>query len=449
MNKSLFLATIVASLATVFVGVSKGQTTLTLGTVSSVTSVTCPTIGGVSFPTGTACYTGTVTNCPGPDEVGTIDTIGFTYGILNSTGTAGTIVFFNGSDGTGIAQTLNADAVYYSSSPQDFQTVEVVWQSSSGGPAAWEQTQTGTTTPPTSIKASACRPATLLHWIRCGNTSSNTCSSGQTNIYTGGGMCAEGASAGSAAIGYSLAEYGASNYLDNVELMSGPPLSEIDQGCDPANSTQTPTICTGTGTDAFCNNGGEGSWKAPLLYQSPAPSGIDFWTNLTASQQDQPQYCTVNTTYDSDFKIMSIVDGITGSGADSTFDYPDTAMAGWLCAYSPATNSVCGGSNPTGNNTPPEGELFYMKVTANPLHAYRVDSCSNLQGDLTSEGVEGSVSTVPAFYSGGQCPSGATAVRNDMVNNCVPQTHGSRFRRRLSHGASMDWIHAEMKDAVK
>jgi hypothetical protein len=42
-------------------------------------------------------------------------------------------------------------------------------------------------------------------------------------------MCALGDSAGSAAIAYSLAYYGAGSYLDNVELLSGPVLSDIEQ----------------------------------------------------------------------------------------------------------------------------------------------------------------------------------------------------------------------------
>jgi len=44
-------------------------------------------------------------------------------------------------------------------------------------------------------------------------------------------MCALGDSAGSAAVAYSLAYYNAGSYFDNVELLSGPVLSDIEQGC--------------------------------------------------------------------------------------------------------------------------------------------------------------------------------------------------------------------------
>jgi hypothetical protein len=213
-----------------------------------------------------------------------------------------------------------------------------------------------------------------------------------------------------------MAEYGAGNYMDNVELMSGPVMSDIEKGCSP--STSTPTVCTGTGSDSYCNNGGEGGWQAPLNYQPPANGAIDYWTGLTTNR-NVPVACTVNTTYNTQFKDMSIVDGITGSGADATFSYSHTAVAGWLCAYS-ASNSVCTtATNPTANNSPVEGELFYTHVSANPLNVYRVDGCAS-----NSEGIEVTGSMVPASVNGlASCSSGQTVLQKDMVTNCVAQTH--------------------------
>ena len=57
-------------------------------------------------------------------------------------------------------------------------------------------------------------------------------------------MCAQGFSAGSGALGYALAWYGAATsaeyHLDKVALLSGPVFSDIEQGCeDPIPPPQT------------------------------------------------------------------------------------------------------------------------------------------------------------------------------------------------------------------
>jgi hypothetical protein len=405
MNKLVSIVLLLGSLAIAFVALAQAEVQLPLGQVNNfVTDQNCPSVAGGPFPSGTVCYSGTVGSCSGTAA------IGFTYGVLNTGGGAsGTIVFFNGADGTGLDPAFNVDAVTYND--MGFQTVEVVWQSASGGPAAWEQSGAGTA--PTSIKNAACRPATLLNWIF----------NGTKKVYTSGGKCAQGASAGSAAIAYSMAEYGASDYLDNVEFISGPPLANIKDGCDPG--TASASVCSNS--DTFCNNGGEGGWVVPYKYVYPANSAIDFWTGLISVEKDPPQFCTttnMTTTLSSEFQTMSIVDGITGINADATLNYPSTAMGAWLCAYNTVANNTCGGTNPTGNNSPAEGELYYSSVSANPLHVYRVDLCSN------SENVESPNSLVPANLGGlGHCAlSGQTAITTDMINNCVPQTHGSRFR---------------------
>jgi hypothetical protein len=124
----------------------------------------------------------------------------------------GTIVFFGGGDGTEVNFNSYITPQPNSYNSLGFQTVQVVW----GAP--WEQNGTGG--PPSSIKDAACRPAAILDWVfHLGH------------VYNGGGRCAQGGSAGSAAIAYSMAEYGEYNYLDNVELTSGPVLSDIALGC--------------------------------------------------------------------------------------------------------------------------------------------------------------------------------------------------------------------------
>src|SRR5262249_13398005 len=137
----------------------------------------------------------------------------------------------------------------------------------------WGQatTQTG---PTYNVKLAACRPATLLNHIY------NRFFTAVKAITPSAGMCAQGFSAGSAAIAYSLAWYGGGDdlnrvYLDKVELLSGPVLSDIKQGCDVPSAE----VCacgnpiTGVGSP-WCQLSGPGGtqppWFAPISYSSEA-----------------------------------------------------------------------------------------------------------------------------------------------------------------------------------
>lgn len=327
-----------------------------------VDSVTCPS----GFDTGTACYSSTV-SCPN-----TLD-IGFTYGVVNRGGTDGTIVFFNGQYGTTVGFAAYVPA--YTPPQHDFQTVQVIWAT------AWEDTENGRGT---NVKTAACRPATLMDWLL-----------NQKNVYSGGGMCAQGASAGSAAVAYSLAEYGAYRYLKHVDLESGPVLSDISVGCNPASPLET--VCPG----ADCLTGGEGSWTDSPLYVNGGQGVVSTWTGASGTNQ-----CVIGTrisqTQFAAWKAMSIVDGLTGSQADSTLAYPHTSVGGWLCSK-PAGCS----SSSCQNNSAAEGQLFYQNVTT-PVSVYRVDSCNGLEG--VDEG------TVPQLNN----ETGFQAIVTDMVDHCGP-----------------------------
>ena len=106
------------------------------------------------------------------------------------TGSQGTIVFFSGGNGEIPAKEPDYEG--------KFQIVDIVWDTpwESGG-----DTQSGSTTGSTSILYAACRPATALKYVYT-NASLN-------NSNGNGAMCAQGASAGSAAIAYSMVWYGA------------------------------------------------------------------------------------------------------------------------------------------------------------------------------------------------------------------------------------------------
>lgn len=334
---------------------------LPLGTVHTpVKSVNCPN----GYDVGTICYSSTV-SCPNTND------IDFTYGIVNSAGKDGTIVFFNGSDGTtvGFSQFVQA----YTPPAHNYQTVQVVWET------PWEETGNGTGS---SLKAAACRPATLMNWLL-----------NQKNVYNGGGMCAQGSSAGGAAIAYSLAEYGANQYLNHVELESGPVLSDVSLGCN--LSSKTVTVCPGN----ECLTGREGSWPDSPIYIDGNQNAVSTWTG-TQGQNACASGNGISQSQYSAWKSMSIVDGLGGSQADSTFSYSKTSISGWLCSKPQGCNSSW-----CQNNSAAQGQLFYQNVTS-AKSVYRVDNC---QG---TEGVE--QGTVPEFNG----ESGLQAIISDMVSQC-------------------------------
>ena len=170
---------------------------------------------------------------------------------------------------------------------------------------AWATQWEDTSLPTKSVKTAACRAATLLNFF-------------DQNFYEGnGGMCAQGFSAGSAEIAYSLTAYGSSNYLDKVELLSGPVFSDIAQGC---MVPQAPPV---TG----CAPGQFGCVGAPWLDKPQYVAAIQPLVGILTGHKCQsktPTSLQDNATW----KAMSIVDGTTAP----SFVYPKTAMAGWLCS---------------------------------------------------------------------------------------------------------------------
>jgi hypothetical protein len=217
-------------------------------------------------------------------------------------------------------------------------------------------------------------------------------------MYTTGGMCAQGASAGSAALAYSVAWYGAADattgYLDKLELVSGPVFSDIAQGCEvPAppngvNICQTnPTYCVGWPTG--------GQVESPS-YIGGAQYAVESWTGDTSCRGSSP---TGTTSYNN-WLAQSIVNGPNGGGA--SYSYPNTAMQAWLCS------SDVQGVN---NNSAPEGWLFYSQVGSSSnrpigFSVTAVGTCSDPEG--VGQGV---VSAGP--YQG---MTGFAAITQDMAD---------------------------------
>ncbi|MGA8763753.1 MAG: hypothetical protein WB562_12880 [Candidatus Sulfotelmatobacter sp.] len=325
------------------------QSPLPLGSVTGIAALhPCP----MGYFPGASCFEATV-SCPN-----TLD-IRVTYGFINPEGVPrGMVVFFNGSGGTTPYGGSNRGRAYTETYAQaGFQIVQSAWETD------WEDSGISSAR---SVKTAACRPATLLNYFH-------------QILYEGdGGMCAQGASAGSAALAYILSWYGGSNYLDKVELLSGPVLSDIEQGCAMPKA----------GAVSVCSPGQFGCEGAPWVdkpqYVQGAQLAVSSWTGHTC----QPANQTLPAT-NASWKAMSIVDG---SNAPD-YSYPQTALAGWLCS-----NGL--------NNSAAEGQIFYQKFSSRAQTAEyslnRVDGCGG------SEGLDVGTTT--------RGQNGFTAISSDMTD---------------------------------
>jgi hypothetical protein len=354
-RKCLFAALVAAFVGMVFGAVPAvaQRAPLSLGTISSRNIVKLKACPAGYYP-GMTCFRGQVDNCPNTGS------LGFTYGYQDPQGeTLGTVVFLEGGGGTSAYD----DPTYAQKYLQNgYQVVYAAWDND------WELTNNDAP----SIKYAACRPATLLNYI-------------YDNLYSRGGMCAQGSSAGSGALGYVLAWYGGSSYLDNVELLSGPVFGDIKQGCEVPNAP-TVNVCA---TGQFGCDGAQ--WP-------DSPAYVDGDENLIRNWSSQPSCNAGKTTsafVNSLWKGMSIVDGTN----NPSFSYPHTALAGYLCSN---VDSVQ-------NNSAAQGEFFYQQFTnAGQTAEYSVTRINNCSG---SEGV-----------TDGQTPQGETgftAISDHMMSACI------------------------------
>ncbi len=320
----------------------------------------CPT----GYYPGMTCYSGKVQSCQFADD------LGFTYGYETPSGDlAGTIVLLEGGGGTNPYMDPDYAQTYLQ---EGYQVVYLAWDTD------WEFTGSGTGS---SIKYAACRPATFLQYI-------------SQNLYSRGGMCAQGDSAGSGAVAYALAWYGEGSFLDNVELLSGPVFGDIEQGCVVPNAS----------TVEVCSAGQYGcvgsQWPDSPAYVDGDEGEVADWSGISGCNGGRKTSDFANDGW----KAMSIVDGTD----DPSFNYPTTGVAGWLCSN----------DNSVQNNSAAEGEFFYQQfTTSNQTAAYSVTRINSCQG------VEG--------VSGGELPDGQNgfdAISNNMLGACFKR-HDRRSRR--------------------
>jgi hypothetical protein len=371
------------------------------------------------------CYVATVT-CPNTAS------LNMTFGYLSPVGVVpgvtqafGVIVIVSGGRGLGPdAEENNYAKDYFAAG---YEIVEFGWADD------WEKISDpipkGTYG---NIQNAACRPATFLNYVYSNIFPSVLQSNSRA------GMCEHATSAGSAAAVYSLAYYGAGSYLDNVELISGPVLSDIEQGCQvppPSNVT----VCGQTNY----NGGQYGCQLGTGLTWNLAPTYVDGQVSLAAGWTNDPSCAngigqTTTPQSQAQWLKQSIVDqyATTGQGANPTFNYASTGMSGWLCR-SVVNNSgydcAANGNNNSQycpNNSSTQGQIFYANIgqSNSPAHydVYAVDSC------ISAEGVaDGTVTGFyPAVFGPPNYISGKHAVTYDMIGyapnipaQCVHRPH--------------------------
>jgi hypothetical protein len=302
------------------------------------------------------CYTATVTNCPSYQNGVTIPMLNALVAVSTPTNWNNGTIFLHGG-GTG-EYYFDADyngtsyaTEYYNAG---FQVVQIAWAGD------WSN---NTSTPPVTVKAmkyDACRPATILNYVY---TSPLVHLLGATN----GAMCAQGHSAGSAAMAFALSWYGASSYLNDVVLTSGPVYSDIEAGCQyPAAPQYVPQItvcpagqfgCIGNSWTEYTQYLNDGTSAAVAENTYPG-ANCNNYENITGTQG----YTTA--TQNQDWHTMSI----NSSGA--SYSYPKTSLYAFLCSPT---------SQDSPNNSAAQGQLFYQNFTSasHPLNygVYRVDNC--------------------------------------------------------------------------
>jgi hypothetical protein len=305
-----------------------------IGSMGTVTSTSC-TPGFDSLMT---CFRSTVT-CPNVSP-----NLGLTFGYeVDPTKTYnGTVVMLAGSGGTAPSTEpteLQFIQHYYAAG---YEVIQLAWDDE------WENSSDPPYPPGSygNIQYAACRPATFLNYIY------NTPLLFNRDLnHPHAGMCAQGKSAGSAAIAYALAWYGAGDpttlsggYLDNVELLAGPPLGDIYEGCEYPHDGAV-TVC-GPGMDWIdaCTGWPGGGIPIPPVYADPARTGVREWTNI-------PQ-CGGTTTDTSTWNPIWRAESIVAPPVNlQQFTYPNTSMEAWLCASSKTPM----------NNTTPQGYYFYKR----------------------------------------------------------------------------------------
>jgi hypothetical protein len=296
-----------------------------LGRVTDIQPVACPT----GFASGSSCQHLTIQSC-----ANTLDA-GVTIGTKAPAGSKGTIVLFAGSNGTrplggGFASDYYKDG---------YTVIDTMWDA-----PGWESTGQ---TP--NILEGACRPATLINYL------SQTAK---------GAFCAQGHSAGSSALAYSMTEYGI-DQLNHVELVSGPVMSDMEKGCETPDAPPITVVPT---------NG------APYIN---GPQYVNQF--ITTISHYTGQNCQTRTPTPQTANQSWLEQSIVQPGVSLSFR---TGISGWLC-----DNGL--------NNSAAQGAIFYSGLRS-PYSLTRISGCvgsEGVGGGITPQGVNGQIAVVQDMES--------------------------------------------------
>lgn len=354
---------------------------LPLGTVSLSNRLSsCPSGLHGSLPLPQAvCYTATVSGCSSHQTGVVIPSLQATVAVSTPPSWTGTIFLHGGGTGEDYfdakSNTGNSPSYanqYYNAG---FQVVQIAWVGST-----WSDNAND---PAVKVmKYEACRPATLLNFVY------NHFNGGAS----GGAMCAQGHSAGSGAMAFALAWYGAGSYLNDVVLTSGPVYANIEAGCQFPYATQFKSPIT------VCPTGQLGcvgsSWTDAVQYVNDGTSQtVAKNTNATPGNcNNYTGSSSPTTSYNQNWLTMSV----TSSGA--SYSYPTTSLYAFLCKTGQSQNNSAG-----------QGQLFYKNFTSSSQTLnYAVYGVTNCGGDemiwdgTTSDG-----------------SSAFTVSADAMINSCV------------------------------
>ncbi len=393
---------------TATMGTISGSTVLTVtttaqmptGTVSGVTSETCPAIVNGSpadWVTNTSggtdtvalCYHATV-SCPEMPD------IGVTYGVATPPGTsAGTVVFVSAKGGM---NTLPGE--FKNEAPFDlfhfgFQTVQFAWDT------AW---QDGSSTG--SLKLAACRDATFLDYAYTQYYQTNS------NNSPTAGMCAHSQSGGAAGLAFAFTFYGAGDFIDKAVYVSGPHYADMVQGCSVPNAPPVSVCPSQNGVYPLGCNSLSGTWTNPPEYTGGAAQ------NLTQELADNPACNDPNHTYtpedNANLTATSLIDG----AADANYNYPHTAITAWECDDDYFWNNPSEGqgwlyfSQLRSPSQVAPGCNYSTKNTANPnacMTVNRVFGCTSLELAATGYVCNGSTCPVCTGNPPTNCTCGGVA----------------------------------------
>ena len=286
-----------------------------LGTVSTVTTETCPaSLGGMAADwvtttsggstVATTCYHAEI-SCPQlPD-------LGITYGIATpSTTSNGMIIFVRGSGGTVTLPGNITKELPYDLYHENYQTVQAAWDNT------WQMTGW---TDSGSFKVAACREATFFNFMYTNYYLTNA------NNSSTAGMCVHAQSAAAGGLALAMTYYGAGSYIDKAVFVSGPQYGNLVQGCVPNQPLQS--VCAPDEQGHYPNgcNVYAGSFSEYPDYHTGSA------TNIGKELGDNPPCDSTSHNYTStDITTLtdtSLLDGLS----DASYSYPQTAVAAYEC----------------------------------------------------------------------------------------------------------------------